>query len=136
MIVLNLVCIAGHRFEGWFASVDAFDDQVAKELVGCPHCNSREVQRLPSTPHLARQSSPDSATSTDESNGGMNRLAEELRRLSDASEDVGERFADEARRIHYREARQRAIRGQATMDDTRDLLEEGILVLPVPAKRH
>lgn len=136
MIVLNLVCVAGHRFEGWFASVEAFDDQAAKELVRCPHCNSLAVQRLPSTPYLAKQAPHDGAMRTDESDAEMRRLGEELRRLSDASEDVGDRFADEARRIHYHETRQRSVRGQATLDDTRDLLEEGILVLPIPAKRH
>ncbi len=136
MIVLSLTCASGHRFEGWFASVAAFDDQVTNGLVRCPHCNSLEVQRLPSSPHLTRQSSHGASTRTHESDAETHWLIEELRRLADASEDVGDRFTDEARRIHYQEAKPRSIRGQGTLEDTRDLLEEGILVLPVPAKRH
>jgi hypothetical protein len=134
MIVLDLVCSAGHRFEGWFASVDAFEAQALKQLVNCTHCNTADVRRLPSTPHLVRPASAPSAA--DASDAELARFVEQLRQMADASEDVGDQFPDEARRIHYHEVPERRIRGQATRDETKDLLDEGILVLPVPPKRE
>lgn len=131
MIVLNLICNAGHKFEGWFASVESFEVQVHGELVSCPHCSSQRVERLPVAPHLTRSpSEPQTQAQREEVAGLMDFLGS----LADASEDVGARFPEEARRIHYSEAEVRSIRGQASLDETRELLDEGIPVLPVPFK--
>ncbi len=133
MIVLDLICIAGHRFDGWFATADAFEEQVSRDMVNCPHCNTSNVHRLPSGPHVvvARPhpvkkpaSIPDAA-----------QVIESLRQIAENSEDVGDLFADEARRIHHDEAPVRNIKGQATGDEVRELLEDGIPVLPVPLKK-
>jgi hypothetical protein len=128
MIVLNLVCSAGHRFEAWFASAGAFDDQAAAGLVACPHCQNADVSRLPSAPHVRRgvaaeASAPDIAAA----------LAQSIAKISANAEDVGTRFPEEARRIHYDEVPKRTIRGQATLGETIELLEEGIAVLPIPS---
>lgn len=133
MIILNLVCSAGHKFEGWFASVESFDTQVRDALVSCPHCDSHRVERLPSVPHVVRgasESHPAQASSDTRA------LVSLLEAIAEASEDVGRRFPEEARRIHYAEADRRAIRGQATLAETRELLEKGIPVLPIPAKKR
>ncbi|MBV8502269.1 MAG: DUF1178 family protein [Paucibacter sp.] len=119
-IVLNLQCAAGHAFEGWFGSAEDCDAQQARGLLSCPVCANGEVKRMPSAPRIqVGAPAPDPR--------------QLLRQLRSQSEDVGERFAEEARRIHHGKAPERAIRGQASLDETRDLLEEGIAVLPLPA---
>ncbi|RLJ64989.1 DUF1178 family protein [Sulfurisoma sediminicola] len=128
MIVLNLICSAGHRFEAWFASAEIFEAQAATRLVACPHCQDTDVSRLPSAPHV-RRASPAEASSPDIAAA----LAQTIAKMSAEAEDVGTRFPEEARRIHYHEAAERSIRGQATIADTLELLEEGIPVLPLPS---
>ncbi|MDD5296519.1 MAG: DUF1178 family protein [Rhodocyclaceae bacterium] len=136
MIVYNLTCAKKHTFEGWFASGEAFDRQSDQGQVTCPVCGDHHVTRAPSSPHLRRASAqaPRSEVGQD---GDLERLLEGLRQVMEDSEDVGEAFAQEARRIHYMEAPLRSIRGVATLGDTAELLEEGIPVLPlsVPLKK-
>jgi hypothetical protein len=136
MIVLNLLCSAGHKFEGWFASVSSFDEQLARRLVACPHCNGRGVERLPTAPRLVRTRAGQPEADRAVDHGELATVMDMLRNLADASEDVGDRFPDEARRMHYREVPVRPIRGQATLGDTKELIEEGIHILPVPKRRH
>jgi len=134
MIVLNLACDAGHSFEGWFASTQAFDHQVDGGQVNCPHCNSPRVERLPSGPHV-RRSAPVAVGSDTISFEQMIAL---LRSAAAQSEDVGERFAEEARRMHFEDIPPRSIKGVATIDDTLDLIEDGVAVIPLPPepKKH
>lgn len=135
MIVLNLACAKEHRFEGWFASSDAFEQQVASGLLSCPVCNDREIARLPSGPRIVGavgEAVPQESAGGDESLAAVERqLREALRAYVRNSENVGERFAEEARRIHYKEAPARSIRGIASSDETHELLDEGIVVLPL-----
>ena len=133
MIVLNLVCPHGHRFEGWFASRETFDAQAADGLVQCVFCQSNEVTALPSGPMVRRHGEAPQAPKQEVVAAppeGAVELYQALAAMARKAEDVGERFPEEARRIHYDEAPARAIRGQASRDETRELLEEGILVLP------
>lgn len=130
MIVLDLSCDQEHRFEAWFASSDAFDAQLKAGLVSCPHCGSCQVHRLPSAPYV--QTSSHRAPPRPDPQAIAARLVEALRVAASKSEDVGERFADEARRIHDGKAEERPIRGKADHEDMLALLEEGIPVLPVP----
>ena len=135
VIVLNLLCEHGHHFEGWFASGVAFRDQSERHLVHCPQCQSSTVSQLPSAPHLVRAvaESSSAAEAVAVSNSpAMAKLHRALVAMARKAENVGERFPEEARRIHYDEAPARTIRGVATLDETRDLLEEGILVVPAP----
>jgi hypothetical protein len=151
MKVLDLQCPHGHRFEGWFASVDDFESQLSRKLVECPICAATEVSRVPSAPrlNLSGATSPgENGAGQRESVGGARpdrradaaeRMREieagavrALRELIEKTENVGDRFAEEARRIHYNEAPARNIRGVATPEDARSLVDEGIDVMPLP----
>ncbi|MFZ2736818.1 MAG: DUF1178 family protein [Burkholderiaceae bacterium] len=142
MKVLNLQCSQQHLFEGWFGSEHDFLAQQDKGLLECPLCGDSRVIKLLSAPRLNLGHSlaaPDStqpqasqtvvSTPTD-----MTLQAAWLsvaRRIMDQTEDVGKGFAEEARKIHYGETQERAIRGQATEQETESLLEEGIAVMPL-----
>jgi hypothetical protein len=136
MIVLNLSCSGGHLFEGWFASADAFTVQCGQGLVACPVCSIAEIQRLPAAPRIRRFTAEASPVPLQQAGtqlpGTRQAMAQALARLAVDADDVGDRFPEEARRIHYQEVPERAIRGQATLHETRELLEEGIAVLPLP----
>jgi hypothetical protein len=131
MKVLDLRCANGHRFEGWFASDEAFMEQNGSGLVECPLCADRLVTRMPSAPRLNLSSSttePVPARPADLQAAWM----KAVRHVIANTENVGERFAEEARRIHYGEAEQRGIRGQASREDRAALEDEGIEVHPLP----
>ena len=134
MKVLNLRCAHEHRFEGWFASEEAFGQQTEDALIECPVCGDRDVSRLPTAPRLnvahLRATEP---TPPDPSEQAQAHWMNSMRKLLTMTDDVGERFAVEARRIHYGEARDRGIRGVASRDEADDLRDEGIdiFVLPV-----
>lgn len=128
MIRYALRCDEGHAFESWFRDGDAFEDQVRRGDVACPHCGSVSVEKQIMAPALATAepaaARPDAA---------VRAVLKALRREMLAnSEDVGGRFPEEARRIHYGESDARAIRGQASLDEARALHEEGIGIVPVP----
>lgn len=135
MIVLNLLCDHGHRFEGWFASGEAFRSQSQNHLVHCPQCQSSGVSQLPSAPHV-RRGGGDVVGPETPAPGATAPIAAQLHQallaMALKAENVGERFPEEARRIHYDEVPARSIRGVASADETRDLLEEGIMILPAP----
>lgn len=128
MIVLNLQCSEAHPFEGWFDSVEDFDRQAGSAMLACPLCGNLQVSRLPSAPRVKRAESD----TADTGQQLMARVVKSLVEMAKGSEDVAERFPEEARRIHYGEVEPRNIRGQATVTETRELIEEGIAVLPLP----
>jgi hypothetical protein len=149
MKVLNLRCANGHPFEGWFASDDDFLDQNGRELIACPLCADQVITRLPTAPRLnlsgARGEAPaktKSEAAAGESAGAPATRPDEVdlqalwlqtvRHVLANTEDVGERFPEEARRIHYGETAHRGIRGQATQAERQALREEGIEVMPLP----
>ena len=138
MKVLDLRCQHGHRFEGWFASEDDFLDQNGRGLVECPLCADRIVQRLPSAPrlNLSGATEPAAAPSPPAEVPGPPDLQalwlKAVQHVLATTEDVGERFADEARRIHYGETEVRGIRGQASPEQREALRDEGIEVMPLP----
>lgn len=133
MIVLDLSCAAGHRFEAWFRSAEEFSSQSGQGLVECPACGSMEVRRLPSAVHVAAPARPAEAPAAAMPPPSPAALARALVNLLAAgSEDVGRSFAEEARRIHYHEAPERAIRGQATEEERAALQDEGIEVMVLP----
>jgi hypothetical protein len=140
MKVLDLKCSHEHRFEGWFASADEFESQLARNLVACPVCSTTEVSRMPSAPRLnlssvrgADAGSPAApAAAAPDANAIQARALQFLREVLEKTENVGDRFAEEARRIHYNEAPARSIRGVTTPEDAHALIEEGIDVMPLP----
>jgi hypothetical protein len=143
MKVLNLCCAHDHGFEGWFASEEVFQSQIERTLVECPVCGDTTIHRLPTAPHLnmaksrevAPVSSSAKAAPSPEAMTMQAMWLQAVKHVMANTDDVGERFAEEARRIHYGETEERAIRGQATREDAEALKEEGIDIvsLPVPA---
>ena len=151
MIVFDLLCGEGHRFEGWFGSAEDFASQRDRKLLSCPSCGSAKVKRVPSAtranlgaPEPKSQPRPAKAPAAPVKTPDMegkdpfavaqmlySRMLDEL---LTKSEDVGKEFPAEARKIFYNESPARAIRGQATNEQHQELLEEGIPVarLPVP----
>jgi len=137
MKVLDLQCSAQHQFEGWFASEDDFQGQLARGLVECPMCGDTAVAKKLSAPRLnlgAAQPQPAQKQELMTAPDATLQAAwlKMVRHVLANTEDVGERFAEEARRIHYGETEERGIRGQATPQQTQSLLEEGIGVMPLP----
>ena len=134
MIVFELVCPDHHRFEGWFASADDFESQKARGLLSCPICSDSSIEKL----LTAKIGSPEAETSGEKALPVPAQAARprNLDELIDYvllhTENVGEKFPSEARRIHYKEVPSRNIRGVATHQETDELLEEGIAVMPLP----
>lgn len=136
MKVLDLQCPHGHGFEGWFGSEDDFQSQLARGLVECPVCGDTSVTKKLSAPRLnlgasvPADSKPREVAAVDPQLQAA--WMKMVRHVLANTEDVGGRFAEEARRIHYGEAAERNIRGQASREETESLLEEGIPVMPLP----
>ena len=151
MKVLDLQCAHAHHFEGWFASEDDFQDQLARGLVSCPLCADAQVSKKLSAPRLnlstprgepeattaAPTSQPPSPADVAQAVATMSpeqmqaAWLQMTRHVLAHTEDVGERCADEARRMHHGEQAQRNIRGQASAEETQALLEEGVAVMPL-----
>ena len=144
MIVFDLQCDTGHRFEGWFGSSADFASQSDRGLVVCPQCGSEQVDKAPMAPAVPRKSNRASG-STDGSvtavSGGsiptevrqaMAALAKAQRKALANSKWVGDGFAEESRAMHYGEKDLEAIHGKATLQQARELLEEGISIAPLP----
>jgi len=132
MIRYALACEHDHEFEGWFGSSDAFDEQAAQGLVECPLCASRAVRKQIMTPAVAgakkRDAHPDQPTRA----MMMEAMGRVRRHVEDTFDNVGERFAEEARAIHQGRAEDRGIYGQATSSEVRELVEEGVEVAALP----
>ncbi|MEI7446167.1 MAG: DUF1178 family protein [Burkholderiales bacterium] len=146
MKVFNLACEHDHRFEGWFGSAEDYDAQLARGLVECPVCASKDIRKMPTAPRLNLSGTSDkplapaaggreAAAQMPDAKAMQAMVMKLARSIVENTEDVGERFADEARRIHYREAPERGIRGTASPEQARELSEEGIEVFsfPLPA---
>lgn len=151
MIIFDLSCKQEHPFEGWFQSPSSYDSQLEAGLISCPHCGSTEIRRVPSVVHMSKQAKlPQSTHSSDpagqvttpgrsaglpatRTQAEMFAAFEQLMSsIVSNSEDVGENFAEEARKIHYLEAPLRSILGEASDEEYESLLDEGIEVLRLP----
>jgi len=133
VIKYRLQCMHGHEFEGWFASSASYDAQVTAGQLTCPECNSSDVGKSIMAPNVATRALADVAAVDDDAPARYRNLVREVTRvLTKSSEDVGARFREEARKIHYREVEQRAIRGTASMDEARALVEEGVEIMAMP----
>ena len=132
MIVYRLQCSKGHLFESWFASMSAYDTQEAEGKLICPVCNDRKVEKaimspsVPSTVGERKSAAPDMLRQAKQFAMGLRKHVEEN------VEYVGKEFPDEARKIHYGEAEERDIYGEATMKEAEALTSEGIDVTPLP----
>lgn len=154
MKVLDLHCQQQHSFEGWFASEDDFQSQNTRFLVECPFCGDHQITKMLSAPRLnlsgassfqephlasndASESTAIAATSAQSAAVVPSEVQQQawlkmVQHVLSHTEDVGGQFAEEARKMHYGEAPERAIRGQVSREETNALLEEGIQVMPLP----
>lgn len=146
MKVLNLQCAHGHDFEGWFASEEEYVRQLDDGLLSCPLCGDTQVQKMLSAPRLNLRAGREVQASAQPAEAGAAvelghtapgsplqvQLLRAMRQVLASTEDVGERFADEARAMHNGEMEQRNIRGRTSPEVAMELIEEGIDVLPLP----
>lgn len=152
MIVFDIRCTAGHRFEGWFSSAEDFSEQKARGLLCCPVCGADRVERVPSATRIntrgaqePAQEAPRAAVPVPAAPPGLPAdpdvqakafalYAHMVKEVLSKTEDVGKSFPEEARKMHYNEKEARPIRGTATQDEHDALVDEGIPVarLPIP----
>ena len=143
MIVFNLKCGNEHPFEGWFASAADFERQQQSTLLSCPTCGSSQVNKTLHAPYVNTGGARPPAEGAPQANSGVEQYANIADHVSQLvehlianTEDVGDAFPEEARRIHYKETAERKIRGNATRDDVVEMREEGIEVIAVPIPRY
>ena len=130
MIVYNLRCKNGHEFEGWFRDSAAFENQAEDNKLICPTCNSRKVEKAIMAPAV---STADRANPNAPQTRKMRQFMTGLRKyVQENAEYVGPKFAEEARKIHYGESVDRHIYGETTMEEARELVDEGVDVAPLP----
>lgn len=130
VILYNLICAKSHAFEGWFRDSAAFDRQAKDGTLLCPVCNTNKVTKAVMAPAV---SGAKKARLNDAESHKMRQFATGLRRYVEQNADyVGRRFPEEARRIHYGETEERHIYGEATAEEARELIEEGVDVAPLP----
>jgi hypothetical protein len=143
MIRYNLRCDNGHAFESWFQSSSAYDSQVKRKLVTCAICGSAKVEKAIMAPQLAgtkkkaeNTPSPADPSSTSLMMAPERELRAKLKELRDHivknADNVGERFPEEARKMHYGDIEHRAIYGEASAEEAKSLIEEGVEVAPLP----
>jgi len=142
MILYDLICPGDHRFESWFRNSGAVDKLVKAGQVACPTCGSTKVQKAPMAPRLAKSSPTEMAAADKQGElvAAMHKAEQAITQLRDVIqknfEHVGEKFPEEARRIHYGEAKKRGIYGEATIEDAKSLSDEGIEIGVVPGPRR
>jgi hypothetical protein len=148
VILYNLVCDKRHEFESWFPNSSAYDKQARRGLVSCPVCGSAKVEKAIMAPRLARkdkstsiavpaeEAAPEAATPVAMISPQEQELRKKLKELRDHltanSDNVGKKFPEEARKMHYGEIEHRSIYGEASPQDAKDLHEEGIEFHPLP----
>jgi hypothetical protein len=140
MIVFDLSCGAGHVFEAWFGSSADYEDQRGRGLVACPICGATEVVKAVMAPNVAPKGNGQAATvpmqsgtpTPAEMKAVLAALARVQAKMLEGSEHVGNRFASEARAIHDGDAPDRPIHGEATAQEAKALIEEGVPVTPLP----
>ena len=140
MIRYDLVCDKGHEFDGWFRDSDTYDKQAKRGLVSCTHCGTAKIQKQIMAPGIPSKSNKKSDSAVRVSGGTADPRAQAMmqmmrdyrKHIETNAENVGNNFAEEARKIHYKETKERGIYGQTTPDDAAALIEEGIDIHPIP----
>lgn len=136
MIRYSLICERDHEFDGWFSSSDGYEAQATAGEVACPQCGSTRVSKALMAPNVAKGVVKRSGGAS--ANEMAERMSMMMLALKEHVEEncdyVGDAFAEEARRIHYGETEHRDIYGEATLDEARELIEEGVTVAPLPIR--
>ena len=132
--VLKCVCEVGHEFEGWFGLVERWDEHIKAQLVAFPYCETTNGKRIPTGSQVlaSRDKAKAQISEKDLEAEIRSKVYTAARKLLKGSENVGERFAQEARAVHQGKAPMRTIHGRCTLEDAEELLDEGINVLPLP----
>lgn len=135
MIRYTLCCDQAHEFEGWFAGSAEFDRQKASGFLTCPICGSGKVEKALMAPSVSTARAKETTQAlavSDAQKAAFAKIKQALHEIRESSEDVGNRFPEEARKIHYGEAEARGIIGEASPVEVKSLIEEGIAVAPLP----
>ena len=140
MIRYDLVCEKGHEFDGWFRDSDTYDKQAKRGLVSCTHCGTAKIQKQIMAPGIASKSNKKSDNAVRMSAGlvdpraaAMVQMMRDYRKhVETNAENVGNNFAEEARKIHYKETKERGIYGNTSSEEAAGLIEEGIEIHPIP----
>lgn len=165
MIVFDLTCEKDHRFESWFRSSAAYNEQRDASLIECPYCGSTNIRKAPMAPNVGAKGNqkseaapvavPTEAAPAEEpvkaaakpaflqspevkkfAEKAAKALAEMQKHVADTCENVGNRFAEEARKMHYGESEERGIYGESSVEEAQELIEEGIDIVPLPGLRR
>jgi len=137
MIRYVLICEDDHEFESWFKDAATFEDLRDADCLECPTCGTHKVDRAVMAPRIlskARPGQDPEVRAREVAMGILSEMGALREKIEKEFDDVGDQFADEARRMHYGEAEKRGIYGEATVEDAVDLADEGIDVLPLPKK--
>ncbi|WP_417450456.1 DUF1178 family protein [Kordiimonas sp.] len=143
MIVFDLKCPQNHRFEAWFKSSSAFEEQRDAGIVECPYCGATDVTKAPMAPNVGAKGNSRTETAPmvqNKDDAKLGALVEEAQKVfaklrshvEKNCDYVGDQFAEEARKIHYGEADERGIYGESTLEETKSLVDEGIEIVPLP----
>ena len=134
MISYSLVCDNSHKFDAWFRNAEAYEEQHDRGIVTCPMCNSGKVEKALMAPAVSRMNSDKVSLST--GHPMQSEIREMLRtmrkKVTSEADYVGDKFAEEARKIHFKEAEARGIYGEATRDEVAALLDDGVDFMPLP----
>ncbi len=143
MIRYDLICAKGHQFDGWFSDSAAYDTQAKRGMISCTHCGVNKIEKQIMAPGIAAKGNRKSETQAmtagqldPRATALMQMMRDYRKHVTENSENVGTQFADEARKIHFKEVKERPIYGEATADDAKALIEDGIDVHPIPRLRE
>lgn len=135
MIKYTLICEQAHDFEGWFGNSDDYESQQKRHLVNCPFCGSSKVEKALMTPSVST-SRPADKFQVAKPDRAQRKFMREMRvfrdKITSNAENVGDKFPEEARKIHYGEVAERGIYGAASLEEVRDLVDEGVQIAPLP----
>ncbi len=134
MIRFSLICDNEHEFEAWFRSSDDFETQKKRGFVDCPSCGSHKVEKALMAPAVstARKQEKVALAMGEEQRRMMTQMKAMAEKIRANADYVGDKFAEEARKIHFGEADQRGIYGEATLEEAKSLAEDGVDFMPVP----
>ena len=130
MIVFNLICSnCEYEFEGWFDSSSAFESQKKRKLINCPNCESSKIKKTLVAPNVGKKSNSKKTTNKKTIASNINKIKKIVEENFDY---VGEKFTEEAKKIKYGETEDRPIYGEATIEQTKELIDEDISITPLP----
>ena len=130
MIVFNLICCTcEYEFEGWFDNSSAFESQKKRKLINCPNCESSKIKKTLVAPNVGKKSNSKKTTNKKTIASNINKIK---KIVEDNFDYVGDQFTEEAKKIKYGETEDRPIYGEATIEQTKELIDEDISITPLP----